>query len=704
MQAATPILAPSSEPAPAVLAGPADIELARGALRDGDYRNAYLAFRTAVRATSNEDERAAASLGACECLLADGLADETVSQLGEWIDTYPAHPKQYVARVMLARALESSRAVGARDLAVSAWREVLYIGAVPCADAVRVRTASLLTALGRTDEGSAELATALAETSRPGASQAARLLVSEAARDRATRARDTATANALAVTVFDAVTGVGRLPEDVAEAAWRVATVAIATGDVARADAIRWQIIGEWPETSVAWRSMSELGANRVPATARATVAAANGKWEAVREATRWLLANAPSDPALGVARALRGVSANALAEPDAGRLLDEGGTTDGGPRWGARALWEAAERRRAANDLEGAVARFTRLASTFPGSREAGQANYALGRLLPSLGDVVSATHAMNLAADVGPVGFHTVRARQILRRKVPIAPHGADAFGASGVITSVDWATWDEWLRSNGLASEPTSGDLSAPDVAVAVARLDALLASGLIAEAEDGAREICHRRLYGPAVIAAVANRLRLGGHISFSMTLGHRLLRVLDASGHSSTLTLPAVARKLAYPLAYARLVADSAAREGVDPYLLLALMKQESWFNPIAESKANARGLTQFIRPTAVSIARELNWPNWSWDDLFHPYVAIPFGARYLSSLIRDFRGNLMYATAAYNAGPGPTLKWIRGEWDKDPDQFVASITYRETRDYVTTIATYAEMYRDTYGV
>ena len=695
---------PPPTPTPTRAPTRSELDGARDALRDGDYRNAFLAFRTAIRTAPSEADRAVAALGACEALLADGLADEASSQLSEWIDTYPAHPRQYVARILLARALQASSRPGASDAAAGAWREVLYVGAVPCSDAVRVRLANLLVSLRRGDEATTELAAALTEVTGTGAPHAARLLVAEAARARADDSRDISRANALSSLVFDAAIQVGRLPDDVAEAAWRVVSASLAAGDPATADAVRWQIIGEWPETPIAWQAITELGADRVPAASRAIVAAANSKWGAVRDATRWLLTNAPNDPNVGVAAALRGIAANALEEPDADRLLDEGGVPDGGQRWGARALWEAAERHRVGNDLDGAVTRLTRLATMFPGTREAGQGNYALGRILPGTGDVTRATQAMNLAADVGPVGFHTVRARQVLRRKVPIAPKSADAFVASGAITRGEWAEWDAWLVNRSLISPTTSGDLSAPDLAVAVGRLDALLASGLLPESEDAAREICQRRAYGPAVLATVADRLRAGGHVSFSMTLGHRLLKVLEAAGETSTLALPSVARKLAYPLAYARLVADSAIREGIDPYVLLALMKQESWFNPTAESKANARGLTQFIRPTAVAIARELNWPNWSWDDMFHPYVAVPFGARYVSSLIRDFRGNALFATAAYNAGPGPATKWVGGDWEKDPDQFVAGITYRETRGYVTSIATYAEVYRDTYGV
>ena len=226
-------------------------------------------------------------------------------------------------------------------------------------------------------------------------------------------------------------------------------------------------------------------------------------------------------------------------------------------------------------------MARLTRLATLFPGTREAGQGNYALGRLLPGLGDVARATQAMNLAADVGPVGFHSVRARQVLRRKVPTAPKTTDAFVATGAITRGEWAEWDAWLSSRTLVSPATSGDLNAPDLAVAVGRLDALLASGLLPESEDAAREICNRRAYSPAVLAAVADRLRAAGHVSFTMTLGHRLLKVLEAIGETSTLALPSVARRVSSnPDAYVYLA--ESIRDWPDQPALAAALQAAGW--------------------------------------------------------------------------------------------------------------------------
>ena len=62
-----------------------------------------------------------------------------------------------------------------------------------------------------------------------------------------------------------------------------------------------------------------------------------------------------------------------------------------------------------------------------------------------------------------------------------------------------------------------------------------------------------------------------------------------------------------------------------------------MMKQESAFEPRAQSSANARGLTQFIPDTARAVAAELQWPNRTWEDMNCPYVSVPFGAHYLSA-------------------------------------------------------------------
>jgi soluble lytic murein transglycosylase len=168
------------------------------------------------------------------------------------------------------------------------------------------------------------------------------------------------------------------------------------------------------------------------------------------------------------------------------------------------------------------------------------------------------------------------------------------------------------------------------------------------------------------------------------------------------GEPSLLGAPRLVQKLVLPLAFVKLVVPAAEAKRLDPLLMLGLMKQESWFQPRAASSAQARGLTQFIYETAKTVADELNWPNWTWDDMQKPYVSVPFGAHYLSSLIRDFRGNYYFAAAGYNGGPGNVLGWAKGDWNRDVDLFVEGIGYVETRNYVKAVAGNYELYKAIY--
>jgi len=92
----------------------------------------------------------------------------------------------------------------------------------------------------------------------------------------------------------------------------------------------------------------------------------------------------------------------------------------------------------------------------------------------------------------------------------------------------------------------------------------------------------------------------------------------------------------------------------------------------------------------------------LAWPNWTWDDMNRPYVSVPFGAHYLSSLIKDFRGNYHFALAGYNGGPGNVLRWAKGDWNRDVELFVEEITYAETRGYVKAVTGNYELYKQIY--
>jgi soluble lytic murein transglycosylase len=155
-------------------------------------------------------------------------------------------------------------------------------------------------------------------------------------------------------------------------------------------------------------------------------------------------------------------------------------------------------------------------------------------------------------------------------------------------------------------------------------------------------------------------------------------------------------------KLAYPLAYFEIVSDEASADGFSPYLLLALVRQESLYDPSAVSPAEAMGLTQVIPSTADGIAEQLGVEGFRYTDLLRPRVSLRFGAHYLGSQIEGFGGVTAVALAAYNGGPANAGRW----WEAaggDPDLFLETIEYPETRAYVELVMENYAKYLYTYG-
>ncbi|HWE25410.1 MAG TPA: lytic transglycosylase domain-containing protein [Myxococcales bacterium] len=141
---------------------------------------------------------------------------------------------------------------------------------------------------------------------------------------------------------------------------------------------------------------------------------------------------------------------------------------------------------------------------------------------------------------------------------------------------------------------------------------------------------------------------------------------------------------------AYPAAYADQVAASAARAGVDPYLVLAIARRESLFRPDTRSAAGAVGLMQLLPATARRAAIVLARPPPTDADMADPRTAIDLGAWYLSELLGRF-GDAAIAAAAYNAGPRVAAPWAARGAGQPLDRWVEEIPYRETRTYVKVV-------------
>jgi soluble lytic murein transglycosylase len=133
------------------------------------------------------------------------------------------------------------------------------------------------------------------------------------------------------------------------------------------------------------------------------------------------------------------------------------------------------------------------------------------------------------------------------------------------------------------------------------------------------------------------------------------------------------------------------IVEAAAREqGLDPRLVMAVIKCESGGRPDAVSPAGARGLMQIMPGTAARVASRMGLPAPSNEDLFDPEINVRLGCRYLADLRREF-GDDRLALAAYNAGPGNAKKWAARCPGKDGAAVVRREAFPETRAYVDRV-------------
>jgi len=136
--------------------------------------------------------------------------------------------------------------------------------------------------------------------------------------------------------------------------------------------------------------------------------------------------------------------------------------------------------------------------------------------------------------------------------------------------------------------------------------------------------------------------------------------------------------------------------------GLDPYLVASLIRQESEFNPGAVSHANAYGLMQLLPKTGKGTAKQVGLSNYKTASLLDPTINIELGTKYFREMVDHFGGQVEYALAAYNAGSSRVEDWRSSGNYRDMEEFVESIPFTETREYVQAIVRNAEVYKRVY--
>jgi peptidoglycan lytic transglycosylase len=174
----------------------------------------------------------------------------------------------------------------------------------------------------------------------------------------------------------------------------------------------------------------------------------------------------------------------------------------------------------------------------------------------------------------------------------------------------------------------------------------------------------------------------------------------LKRALPGAASASIQSIPLAYWRILFPAPYWNTIKAESAKNNLDPYLVASLIRQESEFNPSVISYANAWGLMQLLPSTGKSLAHQEGMTHFQTFQLLDPETNIRLGTRYLRQTLDRFGGVPEYALAAYNAGESRVEDWQAAGPYSGIDEFVESIPFTQTRDYVQAILRNIEIYRE----
>jgi soluble lytic murein transglycosylase len=267
---------------------------------------------------------------------------------------------------------------------------------------------------------------------------------------------------------------------------------------------------------------------------------------------------------------------------------------------------------------------------------------------------------------------------------------------------------------VRVRSIGSEPTEDtDLLAtiPPVAKAQPVGDTIPAAAMARQARadalrsiafDASAELELRAAYAatgePRLLLEAAQAAVAAGHVGAAIVTVRQIYPQLDSRPFDQ---VPHDVWLAAYPLPFGTSIRQWSAHAGVDPMLTAGLIRQESAFAPDAHSGANALGLMQLLPKTARQLAKKAK-VKYSHALLFNPDYNVRLGTIYVAGLKNDF-GSVESALAAYNAGEDRVTQWTAGQSYRDLAEFVDSIPFTETREYVEIVTRNAVIYRKLYG-
>jgi soluble lytic murein transglycosylase len=227
----------------------------------------------------------------------------------------------------------------------------------------------------------------------------------------------------------------------------------------------------------------------------------------------------------------------------------------------------------------------------------------------------------------------------------------------------------------------------------------RIASLLSAGLDREALNELQYA--QRVWGdsPQLQATIAVAHKRLGNVRAGINAMKRAYPQYLAAGGE---TLPTEILQVIFPVDFWPLLQKYAKQRNLDPYLVAALVAQESNFDPVVRSHANAYGLMQILPSTGRQYARKLGVRPFSTRRLTEAEMNVRLGTQIFADSIRKF-GGVHFALAAYNAGDSRVARWQREKPGLPQDEFIDDIPFPETQNYVKRILGTAEDYRYLYS-
>ena len=326
------------------------------------------------------------------------------------------------------------------------------------------------------------------------------------------------------------------------------------------------------------------------------------------------------------------------------------------------------------------------------------------LGKAQQKLGNPDDAINAWRVAQELDPGGYYSERGRDLLIDRAPFAPTIA---GNLSPDLAAERVAADAWVRLTfNLPANTNLSGLGALASDEKVIRGSELWALGLYENARLEFEGLRVELEVNKDAIGSyqLANYLIDLGLYRTAIFTARQTLTLAGLDEHSESMMAPPYFSHLRYGLYYSDLVIPNAQANDFDPLFIFSVIRQESFFEGFVNSNVGARGLMQIIPETGEQITYELTWPrNYTDKDLYRPEVSIRFGTHYLATNRNFLNGDLYATLAAYNGGPGNAAAWKELAGD-DPDLYLETVRFEETRNYIRNIYEIFVIYKRLYGL